>query len=598
MAQLKNTNISDTGSFTLPQGTTAQRPISPTAGMIRYNTTINNSEYYDGAVWRPIRDSNPDATGGIVVDTDISGVPYRIHMFTSVGTSTFTVTRGGPVEFLIVAGGGSGGLPYGGGGGAGGIITGNTNVQAGNYTIEVGAGGDARLRTVGSVQTGDDGDNSSAFGITSEGGGGGGCWDSVAAPTTNPSMFGRDGGSGGGGGCFNNGSDGDTIAGGSGTPGQGNAGGVGTVYNNGGGGGGGGAGTPGNNSNFNGNPGNGGSGINSAILGTINFYSGGGGGGDRSNSGEGGIGGGGAGASGASQNGESGTPNTGGGGGGSGGSGQGANANTMGNSGAGGSGIIIIRYRRNNTVSESSDRVIESSQPNNFNVLHNGLVLHLDLSNPISYPGAGNTWFNLGSNNINGSFNSVSTNVNEGYVEFNSTSDSINFSNFNIPLEKTISFWLRTDRPLSSTDNWQIGFLDSVSTSGSNFGMMFGVGPTQDLGFWGYGSDYDLSIGSPSNRWIDRDAWNHITLTMDSSRNVRVYRNGVQQTLYRNSDGATALSFAMAVNTNDTFKINSRGPWNSGFSYLHLNDVLVYRRTLRNGEVESNFLAQRRKYGL
>jgi len=33
MAQLKNTNISDTGNLSLPQGTTAQRPGSPVAGM-------------------------------------------------------------------------------------------------------------------------------------------------------------------------------------------------------------------------------------------------------------------------------------------------------------------------------------------------------------------------------------------------------------------------------------------------------------------------------------------------------------------------------------------------------------------------------------
>lgn len=37
--------------LTLPRGTTAQRPASPTAGMIRYNTTTNIGEYYDGTQW-------------------------------------------------------------------------------------------------------------------------------------------------------------------------------------------------------------------------------------------------------------------------------------------------------------------------------------------------------------------------------------------------------------------------------------------------------------------------------------------------------------------------------------------------------------------
>ena len=35
--------------LTLPRGTTAQRPASPTAGMIRYNTTTSIGEYYDGS---------------------------------------------------------------------------------------------------------------------------------------------------------------------------------------------------------------------------------------------------------------------------------------------------------------------------------------------------------------------------------------------------------------------------------------------------------------------------------------------------------------------------------------------------------------------
>ena len=34
-----------------PAGTTAQRPVTPVAGMVRYNTTINEVEYYNGSVW-------------------------------------------------------------------------------------------------------------------------------------------------------------------------------------------------------------------------------------------------------------------------------------------------------------------------------------------------------------------------------------------------------------------------------------------------------------------------------------------------------------------------------------------------------------------
>ena len=51
----------DTGSAELPVGTTAQRDGTPDAGYIRYNTTINSFEGYDGNAWGSI---GGGATGG------------------------------------------------------------------------------------------------------------------------------------------------------------------------------------------------------------------------------------------------------------------------------------------------------------------------------------------------------------------------------------------------------------------------------------------------------------------------------------------------------------------------------------------------------
>jgi len=44
-------NIDSTDSMSLPSGTTAERPASPSAGMFRYNSTLGDVEYYDGAEW-------------------------------------------------------------------------------------------------------------------------------------------------------------------------------------------------------------------------------------------------------------------------------------------------------------------------------------------------------------------------------------------------------------------------------------------------------------------------------------------------------------------------------------------------------------------
>ena len=56
MATLKNTTIDDTGYIQLPVGTTAQRPASPTAGMIRFNTSLGYVEVYNPAYgWTELR---------------------------------------------------------------------------------------------------------------------------------------------------------------------------------------------------------------------------------------------------------------------------------------------------------------------------------------------------------------------------------------------------------------------------------------------------------------------------------------------------------------------------------------------------------------
>ncbi len=37
--------------LTYPVGTTAQRPVSSIAGMMRFNSTIGYMEYYNGSAW-------------------------------------------------------------------------------------------------------------------------------------------------------------------------------------------------------------------------------------------------------------------------------------------------------------------------------------------------------------------------------------------------------------------------------------------------------------------------------------------------------------------------------------------------------------------
>jgi len=256
---------------------------------------------------------------------------YRVHAFTS--SATFTVPSGLSItaDTLVVAGGAAGGQHnsfsnYGGGGGAGGLIYDTSrSVTSGSYSVVVGAGGsgpDANDR-------GNNGGNSTVFGLSAIGGGGGGHQD-----TTNA---GKSGGSGGGGSYPTYGS----APGGAGTSGQGYAGGRGDEGPNssGGGGGAGGVGLDGDGGAL---P-SGGPGLNmSSYFGTSYGESGwfaGGGSGIHQAGYTPGVGGQGGGGDGGNYNNSlatAGSANTGGGGGGGSSVQSGRN---------GGSGIVIVRYQ-------------------------------------------------------------------------------------------------------------------------------------------------------------------------------------------------------------------------------------------------------------
>jgi len=263
----------------------------------------------------------PYATGGDTIMTDGT---YWYHAFKASGT--FTPLKGLSCDVVVVAGGGAGGS---GGGGAGGYRKGTALSVSSAITVTVGAGGTAMT----SGNNGTSGNDSTFSSITSTGGGKG-----------NLTIVAASGGSGGGGSGNNGSSD---ITGGAGntpstSPSQGNSGGSGASggVTGRGGGGGGGAGAVGSAGSVNAG-GNGGAGSNTDSswlsvvgMGVSGYLAGGGGGGSNGLPyGTGGAGGGGSGGD--SGNAVAGTANTGGGGGGV----YGAYP-----SGAGGSGIVIVRY--------------------------------------------------------------------------------------------------------------------------------------------------------------------------------------------------------------------------------------------------------------
>jgi hypothetical protein len=299
--------IGGTDAIKVPAGTTPQRP-TPTTGMVRFNSSCTEMEYYNGSEWL---------------------------FFTSTPT-----TQGYYADVLVVGGGGGGGGAeasngFGGGGaggGSGGFMAGRIfiNYALQSYSIFIGGGGTGgsnESQGTGSGCNGTMGTASCALGLVAVGGGFGGGDETGTG--------GGNGGSGGGTGGDNSGPAGVGLLG------QGCSGGANGQRN---GGGGGGASTTGFQGYFaNNNGGNGRTWLNGTT------YAGGGGGGGGAATTFQPLGGSGGGGNGSSTNGTSasfadggtaaaGTTNTGGGGGG------GAAGRAQGGQN-GGSGIVVIRYQ-------------------------------------------------------------------------------------------------------------------------------------------------------------------------------------------------------------------------------------------------------------
>ncbi len=286
-----------------PEGLTATGSDSPIT-----ITGLANGETYTFTVYAT------NAAGNSVTSTPsaaitLTGGTITTTPFTTVGSTTWSAPAlRSVVEYLIVGGGGGGGGGFdtggGGGGGAGMVLTGTFRSGISEtYTVVVGAGGAASTNAYPSAPfetAGGDGASSSLDTIIALGGGGGkasrtqtdGSGAGGAAQTAVAAAIGGSGGGnlgssaggsgGGGGGASENGGNGTAAAGGTG-----------------------------------------GAGISSSISGSATTY-GAGGNGARGNT---------------IITGAAGTANRGNGGGGGGFSFSGAR-----NSGAGGSGIVIIRY--------------------------------------------------------------------------------------------------------------------------------------------------------------------------------------------------------------------------------------------------------------
>lgn len=549
-------SVAVTGSFTIPVGTTDERPTDAKSGSIRVNTTL----------------------GGVVeVYTGASGSEW-----VTVGEQTAEVP-GVELEYLVIAGGGGGGTGGAGcgGGGAGGYLSSSLSSMASGSSITVTVGSGGTKATTGNTAASTDGGDSSIASaggtsfttVTATGGGYGGALDSTRVAS--------DGGSGGGDDYDNRPAN---SPGGSGTVGQGNDGGSSaTVTSPYYGCGGGGAGGTGESNATGDDQSKGGEGLSSSITGTSTTRASGGSGGSRSSSivsartGGGGTGG----SSGAA--GGNGTVNTGGGGGG---------GSNLQNAGTGGSGVVILAYP-SASYNGAGGIVGDAGNGRKYHQFNSTGTFELGTQTDFQLPNSSNlqllwdpghfdsrgssTLTDLSGNSRNGSV-SGATLGQDFYYSFDGSNDVITDSDYYRPNgAQTLIQWMYFAGDGSNgyaLSGWQeSNSYCYIGRRNSNDNLYFYIGQNS---------------GGDTGTVLSDNTWYMCTITINSSGNYKIYSNTTQAS----SGNGVGLGNTGTV----AFKMGAVGSTSNHFVNGRIGLVAFYDTDFSAADVTTFYNATKRNF--
>ena len=220
-------------------------------------------------------------------------------------------------------------------------------------------------------------------------------------------------------------------------------------------------------------------------------------------------------------------------------------------------------------------------------MITDGLMVYLDAANTRSYPGTGNTWYDLrGNRNF--------TLINNPPFFSNSAGGSIGFTAANLHHATANSL------PLLTTWTVEVWFFHTGVSTGTYPAIVCEVFNSPNMNFALFSSNYSVSnfqlqTGGYSSGWywtnqyaIAQNNWYHAVGTYDGS-NVKLYVNSVLQ--------LTTASTITPTRSNSGIYLMRR--WDA-FDYFggSLSTVKIYNRALSAAEIKQNFEATRDRYGI
>jgi len=285
-----------------------------------------------------------------------------------------------------------------------------------------------------------------------------------------------------------------------------------------------------------------------------------------------------------------------------GGGGAGSRNSTI-NGGNGGQGAVRIvwggcldgtYYGREFPSSNSNQIYSNSSLP--FSSIP---VLHLDAGDTNSYSGIGTTWTDLSGNGNDGTLYNQPTysSSDGGYFEFDGSDEMVNVTNFSITSSYTINMFIK----FLDTSTGNKAILDFGSQPDYSFPITDENFSANPLRLYLNGGNVKIQHNSPFNATgvastigITTNTWYNLTVTYDGF-DAKLYFNSTL-----NSSGGLPSPTINSQNYN-VFGIANK-PLGNGSGILPLNcrisRIEIFDRELNQTEITDNFNALKGRYGL
>ena len=224
------------------------------------------------------------------------------------------------------------------------------------------------------------------------------------------------------------------------------------------------------------------------------------------------------------------------------------------------------------------------------NIVTDGLVLNIDPGKNASYPGTGNTIYDLSGSGITGTLiNSPSfSSLNGGQINMPGSSKYIDLGqNFNFTSENfSISQWIYLDSfdtinnagqgpiPFFKGDFQQMGYYSQILSDG---GIVL---------FTNQGGARQFSVTSAGI--LTTSAWYNLSCVRNGS-SVRLYINGIDKT-------STVGTHNNPGSSNQSFKINYyKGDYLIS-GQMKISQFLIYNRALTQQEIQQNYNATKNRF--